>query len=48
MKLAGAMLALASTAWAADIIDCRGVPGWAQDGARREFVADKQSVSMRI
>jgi hypothetical protein len=40
LKLAGAVLALASTAWAADFADCRAVPGWAQDGARREFVAD--------
>jgi hypothetical protein len=40
LKLAGAMLAFASAAWAADFIDCRAVPGWAQEGLAREFVAD--------
>jgi hypothetical protein len=40
LKLAGAVLVFTSTAWAADFVDCRAVPGWAQDGPRREFVAD--------
>ena len=40
LKLAGAILALASAAWAADFTDCRAIPGWVQHGPEREFVAD--------
>jgi hypothetical protein len=40
LKLAGAILTCASTAWAADFIDCSAVPGWVQEGRPREFVAD--------
>jgi len=39
-KLAITMLMLASAARAAEVADCRLVPGWEQQGPRREFVAD--------
>ena len=39
-KLAIAILMLASAACAAEVADCRLVPGWEQQGPRREFVAD--------
>ena len=39
-KLAIAILMLASAARAAEVADCRLIPGWEQQGPRREFVAD--------
>ena len=39
-KLAITMLMLASAARAVEVADCRLVPGWEQQGPRREFVAD--------
>ncbi len=39
-KLAITMLMLASAARAAEVADCRLVPGWEQQGPAREFVAE--------
>jgi hypothetical protein len=40
LKLAFAFLAVASAAGAADVADCRLVPGWEQEGRAREFASD--------
>ena len=40
LKLAVGMFAFACVAWAAEVTDCRLVPGWEQAVPAREFVAD--------